>query len=38
VPDVVVEFQLEAQSVEFLRQRVHRLHTEHLPDRVDAVA
>jgi GntR family transcriptional regulator len=31
VPDVVVEFQIEAQSIEFLRQRLAQLRSEHVP-------
>lgn len=36
VPDVVVEFQIDGQSIEFLRQRVARLHAEHAPLQVSA--
>lgn len=38
VPDVIVEFQIEAQSIEFLRQRLTRLHAERVPPATDAVA
>ncbi len=37
VPDVVVEFQLEAQSIEFLRQRLAQLRAEQTPHFAAAV-
>jgi GntR family transcriptional regulator len=37
VPDVVVEFQIEAQSIEFLRQRLAQLRSERVPLPVDVM-
>lgn len=36
-PDVIVEFQIERQSIEFLRQRIDWLREEHAPEQAAAI-